>query len=304
MIHKPGSTQTIQASSFWEGIGSGSFANEATVETRLVYPLLEVLGYGHKDIHSKFPVKFHEGRKGRPNEADFAVFDGHEHNRDTSLVVVEVKHPDEELGSGQEQAESYAMWLRAPVYILTNGGELSVWQIQSSFESTELLRTSIAQLKERRGYLENLLSKDAVVRYCSSLRLKSLAWHSSDLSPYEQAELERIAHAPATIARTLVVPGDKASRIPSTGLLTQFPLGAVIAAASGLGKTTLATQLFSESVFLRRDRLRPHLPIEVSLPDAAYQKGRRLRNFFLKGSKHTAQLCRFRRSEMCCAAMP
>ena len=74
MIHKPGSTQTIQASSFWEGIGSGSFANEATVETRLVYPLLEVLGYGHKDIHSKFPVKFHEGRKGRPNEADFAVF--------------------------------------------------------------------------------------------------------------------------------------------------------------------------------------------------------------------------------------
>lgn len=70
---------------FWNDIQNASFSNEASVETRLVIPLLRALGYDDNDIRPKYPVVFQEGRKGRKHEADVVVFYGPIQDRNTSL---------------------------------------------------------------------------------------------------------------------------------------------------------------------------------------------------------------------------
>lgn len=50
-------------SDFWSEISSATFVNEASVETRLILPLLEALGYEKSDISPKHPVIFQEGKK-------------------------------------------------------------------------------------------------------------------------------------------------------------------------------------------------------------------------------------------------
>lgn len=79
----------MDADSFWARVSGATFANEADVEVKLVLPLLEALRYRADDIAAKYSVVFQEGRRGRKHEADFVVFDGPRHDRDTSLLVVE-----------------------------------------------------------------------------------------------------------------------------------------------------------------------------------------------------------------------
>ena len=68
----------------------------------------------NSDIEPKFPGIFQEG-KGRKHEADFVVFSGPPHNKDTSLIVVEAKAPSESLKDARCQAELYAFNLRTPL---------------------------------------------------------------------------------------------------------------------------------------------------------------------------------------------
>jgi hypothetical protein len=101
---------------FWANVDSLQFTNEASVETRLVLPLLNALGYEASDIEPKPPITFQEGRVGRKPEADFLVYHGPLRDRDTSLIVVEAKRPTESLGGAKRQAESYAFNTRAPFF--------------------------------------------------------------------------------------------------------------------------------------------------------------------------------------------
>src|SRR5271156_4001935 len=103
---------------FWSSTSKADLRGEGNVELRLVIPLIHALGYEDDDIDSKFPVVFQEGRLGRKPEADFVCFCGPLHNRDTSLLVVEVKAPGEALSSGKAQGESYASNLRTPLLLL------------------------------------------------------------------------------------------------------------------------------------------------------------------------------------------
>jgi hypothetical protein len=96
-------------------------SNAASVETRIVLPLLQQLGYTPDDIEPKFPIVFREGRRGRKPEADFVVFSGLPHNARTSLIVVEAKAPGESFAEAKAQAESYTSAIKAPSHSSRTG---------------------------------------------------------------------------------------------------------------------------------------------------------------------------------------
>jgi hypothetical protein len=252
---------------FWTDI-PGNVTSEADVELRLVLPLLAALGYKTEDVAPKYPIVFREGRIGRKPEADFVCFNGPLRNRDTSLLVVEAKEPGEALPNGKTQGESYAANLRAPLLLLTNGQLLEVWQLNSTQESERVFYANVSSLAARRGELEPLLAKAAVVDYCRRFHVKTILTASSDFGRYETAELSRTAEYAASVPRTLRrLAADESEALHSDRLLTECPTGAVIVAPSGYGKTTLSKRLLRHAIEQRWRDGSKRLPFDVPVPD-------------------------------------
>ncbi|MDO9294895.1 type I restriction enzyme HsdR N-terminal domain-containing protein [Bradyrhizobium sp.] len=254
---------------FWNSYPTTGFRSEADVELRLVQPLLAALGYGTEDLESKPSVVFREGRQGRRPEADYIAFYGAEHNRNTSLLVVEAKAPGESLAYGKDQGESYATNVRAPLLLLTNGETLVVWQWQATMESTCVLDIPVSSLLARRGDVERLLAKKAIYVYCRSLKVKNVLEVSRDFTRYETAELQRTTRSAATINRTVrqAPISSNSPPIEADRLLPSFARGALIAASSGYGKTTLALRMFRQAIDARKHDSLALLAFDVPLPD-------------------------------------
>ena len=235
------------AKDFLDSIAAATFSNEAEVETRLVEPLLHALGFTAQEIRPKYPVIFREGKKGRPTEADFAVFTGSLHDRDHSLIVVEAKHPSEKLENGQAQGESYAANLRAPFLLMTNGIDLQLWRTQITADSNLIVQAPVAALAGRWDELESMISKDAAQKYKEEIWRKSLTQINGALTPYISAELHRTEQFQSAIARRIYPfsAGD-GGMVMSSDFLDQLDDGATIVAPSGFGKTTLAMLLFRQ----------------------------------------------------------
>ncbi len=257
-------------SNFWGTVQHFEFTNEASVETRLIIPLLNELGYINSDIFPKYPIIFQEGRKGRKPEADFVVFCDIPHDKNTSLIVIEAKAPTELLeDDAKTQAESYTANIRAPFFLLTNGRELEIWQFQLTSESECILRIPINELHAYRGKIESYLSKSAAIEYAKSLYHKNIMKFNHDVSKYINAELGRIKKYQNAIERTLT--NNNASsenkNYSSHELLSCFPNGAIILAHSGLGKTTLSYKLFQQSLQNVSNNFDEKLAFEISLSD-------------------------------------
>ena len=254
----------------WSNIPSADqLRSEADVELRLVLPLLQALGYESDEISPKQPVVFHEGRIGRRPEADFVCYWGALRTRDNSLLVIEVKKPDEPLADAKLQGESYAQNLRAPLLLLTNGKFLEIWQMQITLESQCVLNIPITSLVSKRGDIEQLLNKASVREYCQSLSFKKIIEASADFGGYETAELKRMFCDAPTITRTLrrVEVTDQVATLESPCLLSEFSLGAIVTAPSGYGKTTLCRDVFKQAIEGRwKDSLKP-ISFDVPLPD-------------------------------------
>ncbi len=247
-----------------------TFENEAAVETRLIVPLLRVLGYNEADhIAPKYPVVFQEGRQGRRPEADFVVFAERPHSRATSLVTVEAKHPNEELSGGKEQGESYAANVRSTILMMSNGRRIQLWQYQATYESELVLDCSVVDLPARRGEVEGLLAREAVLAYAKTMRHKSFGLLARDVEAYERAEFERDDGLGVAISRRLKEPGSGLGELGSVDLLANYPAGAVLLAASGCGKTTLARELRRQALERRWSGECVRLPVEVYLPDVS-----------------------------------
>jgi hypothetical protein len=172
---------SVDISEFWQTLPTLEFKSEADVETRLLFPLLKSLEYRLEDIQPKVRVVFFTGRTGRPHEADLVAFSGSEHNRNTSLLVIEAKAPTNPIENAREQAESYAQWLRTPVYLQTNGILLEVWQLQTAWDSNCAFSSPVRQLNEHRGELESILRKSALIEHCERLRLKTISFEDVDV---------------------------------------------------------------------------------------------------------------------------
>ncbi|MEH2474325.1 type I site-specific restriction endonuclease [Nitrobacteraceae bacterium AZCC 2161] len=225
--------------SFWSSVRDLGFGSEADVETRLIVPLLLAIGYSTDDIGSKVAIVFQTGKHGRPYEADYVVYDGKIHSEDTSLIVSEVKSPTEGLAFSKRQAESYAFATRAPFLLPSNGIQLEIWQVRFSGSSELQFRCEVAGLASHRGIIESLIGKTAAIEYFRSTLRKSALAASNDFAAYIDAEARRAAQWTIAASRKLASEGG-AKTCPSADLLANSPQGAVVAGASGFGKTTLA----------------------------------------------------------------
>ena len=133
--------------------------SEAEVRSKLIVPLLEVLGYASKYRAEEFPVYGYGGRERLSTKnADFLLFDNEEfadHRANTklnvewvrehSLLVVEAKKPGkipEELG----QAQYYTMWTRAVAYIETDGEEVFGYYYNPVANDYKVLQASVDEL--------------------------------------------------------------------------------------------------------------------------------------------------------------
>lgn len=260
------STMNASTEKFWDTVTSlPHTANEAVVEQRIVLPLLDALGYDLTDIVPKQSVALSQGTKrGRPFEADFIVYSSALHNRDTSLIVVEAKAPGVSLESALEQGESYAMALRAPILLLTDGLWLQVWQLQPTLENKQIFACSLTELKAQRGTLEQLISKVALITYAQNLAHKNLTT-PADFGAYESSELVRTEGAGSAILRQLL--SETGEAIPSNELLDQYPQGTVIIAPSGYGKTILAMQVLRDGIKRRWSNHDAALAVDIPLVD-------------------------------------
>jgi len=107
-------------------LSSGSYRNEVEVEVKFVYPLLQLLGFRGDEMNLRVPINIQAGRQVVNATADWVVTPRQSR---AASIVVEAKAPQQPLDETViAQARSYATAIGAPMYIVTNGLELSVYR--------------------------------------------------------------------------------------------------------------------------------------------------------------------------------
>jgi|GEM_PF-6785671 len=249
----------------WERCAAATVASEAEVEHKLVVPLLRELGHANSDIHPKFPVTFYTGRRGRPHEADYVVFSGEPHDRETSLIVVETKSTAEELDVALNQVESYCFWLRAPFYMATNGVTIEVWQIQRTAESEKIVSFPVADLPAHRGEIERLLQREAILDYCEKLEIKPVRVDQVDVGDYLSAVVRQLQDQQWVSVERSLTKG--VAPVGLSDVNEAFPRGCIVAAESGAGKTGLLAEIALGAVDDATLMESPRVPVYIDLPD-------------------------------------
>ena len=150
----------------WENFNNLTYNTEKEVGTRLILPLLKMLGWEDKYIHADVRVNFQEGRKkGRPHSADFVVAASSSKPVKDALIVIEAKAPEETLEKAIDQALSYAQKLKAPFYLITNGIEIQIWQVMPFKQDEIIFSSEVKGLAQNRGKIEAILTPNAVSQY-------------------------------------------------------------------------------------------------------------------------------------------
>lgn len=155
--------------------------NEREVETKFCIPLLQKLGFNEMDRHDAMRINTKNGSKNSPIFVDFALYNSGDSELSSQvLMVVEAKKEERlnrqvEIRDAIDQAKSYALWTAAKFCLVTDGKELVVYQVGSSYLDGEkvLLKISRAQLKTEFQKLYNLCSKDALTNWYLSLKAMS-----------------------------------------------------------------------------------------------------------------------------------
>lgn len=107
-----------------------TYENEAEIEAKFIFPLVQSLGYSVRDFSRRVPVGLSLGEQSLAAEADWVLWEtGHPDAEPSALAVIEVTPPDQALdASVQARARSYAFGVGAPVYLITNGKELKLYR--------------------------------------------------------------------------------------------------------------------------------------------------------------------------------
>lgn len=162
-------SQAAHREDWLKQIGSLSFANETEVEIKFVYPLLLQLGYNNDEFNVRYKTSIQAGREVLQKEADWVIWRrGSGHTR--AIMVIEAKAPGVLLdGLVQGQGRSYAIAVSAPYYILTNGGELTVYM--RGVETDKLaLWTQVGELGDRWDELARLVGAGVELARESSIQ--------------------------------------------------------------------------------------------------------------------------------------
>jgi hypothetical protein len=152
---------------WFEQLATREYESEREVEHYFVLPLLDQLGYAEEDIAIGPTVEMFEGVKRVKKEADIIVYNGQGRSPSDTLIVVETKDSHKLLTADHTgQARSYAMWTRAPYYVVTNGVDTEVWLFRGAVQQDiRILPFARTEIKSIWPSLHAKLSRDAVVGY-------------------------------------------------------------------------------------------------------------------------------------------
>jgi len=145
---------------------------ELSVSIRFVVPLLELLGYSEDDRSDGHKVQLSFGSKKKNLQADFVLFDGRNRANSNSLLLVEVKAVGKDLKDAVGQARSYAMWIGAPFYLVTNGEEIRIFYFRKAYQpDQELFYGKRSDLNEETfKSIYSHISKDSIIKLKTQLQ--------------------------------------------------------------------------------------------------------------------------------------
>ena len=141
------------------------FESEREVEAYFILPLLEELGYEYEDIAIGYPVEMFKGVQRTKTEADFVVFNGTIRTKENALLVVEAKKSDKGVsGDHIGQARSYAQELFPAGYIVSNGQQVMVFQLNRMLIPDDtVMDFDRSELNDKWSDLYNYASKTAAI---------------------------------------------------------------------------------------------------------------------------------------------
>lgn len=255
---------------FWENCEKLEFNNESEVETKLVLPLLEALGYDrYLDIRNQKEIDFtiYEGRKKSKGIADFIVYGGQPLDKNTALITIEAKSPKVLLKSAKKQAESYAFNYGTPFILLCNGLSAQLWQLQISKECNLLLEIKDGEYLRNKGLLEAYLSKRAAMKHSECLYKKEFNYLINDFSEFHKNELLRLDNSNNWLDRNIYPMASGSGEPLSKVDFLHITKPIVVIARSGFGKTTLAKLIGIEALERRVAGEKVPLPINIPLPE-------------------------------------
>ena len=177
--------------------------SEAEVRSKLIVPLLELLGYP-KDLRAEeFPVYGYEGSKSlKTKAADFLQFDSNEFDTHRgksdseiewvykhSLLVFEAKKPTEKvLVTGQPVF--YSAWTKSVAYMISNGIDIKGYIVNANYTDTCVFSCKVEEIPQNWADINRL-------NYTQVLQLKQTecqngAWTARGIyEDYKNAMLVR-----------------------------------------------------------------------------------------------------------------
>jgi hypothetical protein len=156
---------------WFEEMARKEYESEKEVEFTFLLPLIKMLGYEEEDIAMDFPVHKFEGSRKLSGRADVALFEGESRNLETVLLIAEAKQ-SEKLAKGISEARSYADWVKAPAYLITNAVDIQVFLRHPIHYDTPAFLGNIFGLQNSWKEFWNIASKEAVKKYKWELNRK------------------------------------------------------------------------------------------------------------------------------------
>lgn len=152
----------MDISTLIEDFLSQKIQSEAEVRSKLIVPLLELLGYSSNFRAEEFPVYGYEGGKAlSTKKVDFLQFtsNGFDENRGKSdeelawvyqhsLLVFEAKKPTERI-LVKGQPVFYSAWTRSIAYMISNGDIIEGYIVNSSYSDSCVFSCKVSEIPEK-----------------------------------------------------------------------------------------------------------------------------------------------------------
>jgi hypothetical protein len=142
------------------------FESEREVETYIILPILEKLGYDYNDTAIGYPVEMFKGVQRTKTEADFVLFNGPGREKNDVLLIIEAKNNDKGITVDHiGQAKSYAHELLPACYVITNGQQIKIFQFNGMLVPDEMVMDfNRSMLLDVWAELYGYVSKEAVIK--------------------------------------------------------------------------------------------------------------------------------------------
>ena len=233
---------------FWSESHELLEGSEADVEDRLIRPLVRALGWPDDELHPKVQLKKtgSKSRRGPGPIADFILAPRAPGPLQSAEVVIETKAPSAGLKDAFEQADSYASALNAPLFLITDGRTLEIWERRWLNPPQRMVCESVVDLPARRAKIEAIIARDIVrAQYADRTRSTPVSARRDLVRDYLDSLQQRIDDF-EPLPRTIVEePNDKykISAQPEEGIVPVDGETWLLSGYSGRGKSTVLRML-------------------------------------------------------------